>query len=191
MNEAVPDEVVEAAKQAVANSSLAHDYTGSPTDFHTDLRTAITAALTVLIDPIESGQEAALAQWEERWRMLHAYLNDAMENDVDGIEVVLVKRVMEAIAERLPTGKPVDLPHSEVMRRTAELLGFEPDNHHNAFRCPYCNPASRILIQLEPERVKRLLEVLRSAGAHPSGLGSYEAANDANALADDIELMTQ
>ena len=47
----------------------------------------------------------------------------------------------------------------------------------------------RVTIQLEPERVKRLLEVLRSAGAHPSGLGSYEAANDANMLADDIELM--
>ena len=47
----------------------------------------------------------------------------------------------------------------------------------------------RITIQLEPERVSRLIQVLRSAGAHPSGLGSYEAANDANALADDIANM--
>lgn len=47
----------------------------------------------------------------------------------------------------------------------------------------------RITIQLEPERVSRLVEVLRSAGAHPSDLGSYPAANDANALADDIANM--
>lgn len=51
--------------------------------------------------------------------------------------------------------------------------------------------ADRVNIQLEPERTKRLIEVLRSAGAHPSGLGSYPAANDANALAEDIELMAQ
>lgn len=48
-----------------------------------------------------------------------------------------------------------------------------------------------INIQMEPERAKRLVEVLRSAGAHPSGLGSYPAANDANALADDIEQMLE
>lgn len=40
---------------------------------------------------------------------------------------------------------------------------------------------------LAPDRAKRLVEVLRSAGAHPSGLGSYAAANDANALADELE----
>jgi hypothetical protein len=44
-----------------------------------------------------------------------------------------------------------------------------------------------MIIQLEPERLRRLVEVLRSAGAHPSGLGSYEAANDAAQLADEIE----
>jgi hypothetical protein len=47
----------------------------------------------------------------------------------------------------------------------------------------------RVNIQLEPERASRLVQVLRSAGAHPSGLGSYPAANDANALADDIANM--
>lgn len=144
------------------------------------LRDEVLEAVTP--DPIESGQEAALAQWEERWRL-------AMEIALRAGRIA--PGSLQAIAERIPTGKPMDLPHREVMRRTAELLGFEPDNHHNALRCPYCAPAGRVTFQLEPERVKRLLEVLRSAGAHPSGLGSYEAANDANALADDIELMTQ
>lgn len=44
----------------------------------------------------------------------------------------------------------------------------------------------RINLQLEPERLTRLVEVLKAAGAHPSGLGSYEAANDANVLAEDL-----
>jgi hypothetical protein len=26
------------------------------------------------------------------------------------------------------------------MRAIVEALGFEPDNHHNALKCPYCNP---------------------------------------------------
>lgn len=43
------------------------------------------------------------------------------------------------------------------------------------------------VVRLAPERVTRLIEILRSAGAHPFGLGSYEAANDANALADELE----
>ena len=47
----------------------------------------------------------------------------------------------------------------------------------------------RITIQLEPERVTRLREVLGAAGAHPSGLGSYEAANDALGFAEDIANM--
>jgi hypothetical protein len=77
------------------------------------------------------------------------------------------------------------------MREVAEALGFEPDNHHNALVCPYCVMPGRITFQLEPERVSRLVEVLRSAAAHPSGLGSYEAASDAGALADDIANMAQ
>lgn len=28
----------------------------------------------------------------------------------------------------------------EDMRAVVEALGFEPDNHHNALKCPYCNP---------------------------------------------------
>lgn len=26
-------------------------------------------------------------------------------------------------------------------RRICEALGFDPTNHHNALKCPYCNPA--------------------------------------------------
>lgn len=49
----------------------------------------------------------------------------------------------------------------------------------------------RINLQLEPARVTRLLEVLQSAGAHPSGLGSYEAAADALAFAEDLGAMAE
>lgn len=44
----------------------------------------------------------------------------------------------------------------------------------------------RVNLQLEPERVQRLFEVLQSAGSHPSGLGSYDLATDALALREDL-----
>jgi hypothetical protein len=49
----------------------------------------------------------------------------------------------------------------------------------------------RVTIQLEPERVTRLVEVLTSAGSHPSGLGSYAAAADALAFVEDISNMAE
>jgi hypothetical protein len=53
---------------------------------------------------------------------------------------------------------------------------------------PVMHPEVQVwVVRMFPERWKRLIEVLRSAGAHPSGLGSYEAANDANNFADIIE----
>ena len=33
----------------------------------------------------------------------------------------------------------------EDVRRAADLLEREPDNHHNALRCPYCNPKGLVL----------------------------------------------
>lgn len=30
-------------------------------------------------------------------------------------------------------------------RRICEALGFDPANHHNALRCPYCNPEGLVL----------------------------------------------
>lgn len=30
-------------------------------------------------------------------------------------------------------------------RRICEALGFDPTNHHNALKCPYCNPDGLIL----------------------------------------------
>jgi hypothetical protein len=51
----------------------------------------------------------------------------------------------------------------------------------------------RVNLQLEPERAQRLFEILRAAGAHPSGLGSYDIANYAIALHDELtrQVMTQ
>ena len=40
------------------------------------------------------------------------------------------------------------------MRAVAEALGFEPDNHHNAARCPYCSP---------PQPLTRLVERIRGS----------------------------
>lgn len=124
-------------------------------------RTAVDALISagLLPDPIETGREAALAQWEERWaqmrRTAQAIVDSLGINHSVTVGSVLTE--MGKIEERIPTGLPVG--------------------------------DGRVRIELEPERAKRLIEVLRAAGAHPSGLGSYEAANDANAFADDIEGM--
>ena len=32
--------------------------------------------------------------------------------------------------------------NSEDMRAVCEALGFDPTNHHNAAKCPYCRPAA-------------------------------------------------
>ncbi|WP_407529245.1 hypothetical protein [Methylobacterium oryzisoli] len=31
--------------------------------------------------------------------------------------------------------------------RVCEALGFDPTNHHNALKCPYCNPQGLVLAQ--------------------------------------------
>lgn len=61
-------------------------------------------------------------------------------------------------------------------------LGFEPDNHHNALLCPY-RRGGRVNIQLEPDRVDRLIELLGRIGAPGTA-----TRIDAMALARDIEL---
>jgi hypothetical protein len=33
------------------------------------------------------------------------------------------------------------LPRPVDMRKVVEALGFDPENHHNAAKCPYCTPA--------------------------------------------------
>lgn len=137
---------------------------------------------------------------EERVHQRNRFVDALKALGVTDDEVTsALKASIRRVAERVVTGRSRSIPirsgaerglsRQEVMLRTVELLGFEPDNHHNAMRCPYCTPADRVTIQLEPDRAKRLLEVLRSAGAHPSGLGSYDLAADALELAVDIENM--
>lgn len=56
---------------------------------------------------------------------------------------------------------------------------------------PLLEPPGRITIQLEPERITGLVGILKSAGAHPANLGSYAAANEAFALAEDVGNMAE
>lgn len=49
------------------------------------------------------------------------------------------------------------------MRKVCDALGFEPDNHHNALKCPYCNPDGLVLSppSLGMEGVREALERAR------------------------------
>jgi len=51
------------------------------------------------------------------------------------LSAALVRTAIEAAL-----GVPENLvpPNKPDMRKVAEALGFEPDNHHNAAVCPYC-----------------------------------------------------
>lgn len=54
---------------------------------------------------------------------------------------------------------PAETPRTQVdMRKVVEALGFEPDNHHNAAMCPYCNPKGLALTPPLPPLTDELLE---------------------------------
>jgi len=55
-------------------------------------------------------------------------------------------KAAQAVLELLDSLSPAATPVSEAkgeadMRRVCEALGFDPTNHHNAAKCPYCTPA--------------------------------------------------
>ncbi len=50
-----------------------------------------------------------------------------------------LQRWLASICDMLQMGFIPVMPQGYTgMRAVAEALGFEPDNHHNASRCPYC-----------------------------------------------------
>lgn len=63
------------------------------------------------------------------------------------------------------------------MRKVVEALGFEPDNHHNALKCPYCTPE---IAAPEPrsgdvvELVERALKQARRPTHYPDYLDDPE-----------------
>ena len=67
------------------------------------------------------------------------------------------------------------------MRAICEALGFDPTNHHNAAKCPYCRPAAPIeveaavLIDEETGRqaAKRLVVAIEAGAQKPAPLHAY------------------
>lgn len=53
----------------------------------------------------------------------------------------LAEEIDAALASLSPAATPVSEAGGETdMRRVCEALGFDPTNHHNAAKCPYCTP---------------------------------------------------
>jgi len=76
------------------------------------------------------------------------------------------------------------------MRAICEALGFDPTNHHNAAKCPYCRPAPMPVAAMDVAKLVQdardsLSEALRAAesSGHPLG-GS--ARNDAAKARDEV-----
>lgn len=61
----VPDEALDAAAEAIRNTMLGRDYGGSPSDFRTDLRAAVAAAMPfVMFGPLgDNHHNAALCPY--------------------------------------------------------------------------------------------------------------------------------
>ena len=52
------------------------------------------------------------------------------------------------------------------MRAICETLGFDPTNHHNAVKCPYCRPAAATDPVPENDELEALLDEWAQAAGH-------------------------
>lgn len=72
--------------------------------------------------------------------------DDSSRRDRRALMAQALKVLEKADSALAPSGKP---PASRVegadMRAICEALGFDPTNHHNAAKCPYCRPAAPTL----------------------------------------------
>ncbi|KQT52171.1 MULTISPECIES: hypothetical protein [unclassified Aureimonas] len=73
-------------------------------------------------------------------RALVVRVYDDMANRDERLSVYeLMERAIMADRASRPAAPATD---AEDMRAVCEALGFDPTNHHNAARCPYCTPAA-------------------------------------------------
>lgn len=90
-------------------------------------------------DEVEAAASAgqALGLYAEREADIKEYLDDV----APGTQGNILERIKQALPK---TGDPVD------MLAVCAALGFDPTNHHNAAKCPYCRPAASLPIQAVP-----------------------------------------
>jgi len=53
-------------------------------------------------------------------------------------------------ARELASLQPVTQATEPDMRAICAALGFDPTNHHNAAKCPYCRPATQEAVERQP-----------------------------------------
>ena len=80
------------------------------------------------------------------------------------------------------------------MRAICETLGFDPTNHHNAARCPYCRSEGGMLLtgdererfatwlEREANTASGLVEQMEKLGPHAAPMVAREKAEAAAAL---------
>lgn len=66
-----------------------------------------------------------------------------------------------------PSATPAPAQPEPDMRAICEALGFDPTNHHNAAKCPYCRPAAQPEAQ-EDEAMQALRGMHRFFQKYPS-----------------------
>lgn len=70
------------------------------------------------------------------------------------------------------------------MRKVVEALGFEPDNHHNALLCPYCQ-GNRSKIEREVKE-----QVIKEIEVYSDSLNGEDALNHRHGLREAIKVIS-
>lgn len=116
--------------------------------------------------PAPAGQDAQTPKLDEieQYRMQMAGIStaafgywvegDSIHPDYDTIALRDVAKLYAKYAVLAAPEAPAAQTGGEVdMRAVCEALGFDPTNHHNAAKCPYCRPSTPAAGQQEGDKV--------------------------------------
>jgi len=110
---------------------------------------AVAAALDAPVQPNEcSAFEAWFCKdgdYDPEW-LTKSGANHALYMDAD------TENMWQAWQARAALTQPTTVQQAEPdMRAVCEALGFDPTNHHNAAKCPYCRPAETAHAAMQPD----------------------------------------
>jgi len=92
-------------------------------------------------------QEASKPPEQTPTQATEEYSDVMLQTFARSYDVNYSGRLIEMMRALLSVGGEIEFPSKEAskpepdMRAICEALGFDPTNHHNAAKCPYCRPA--------------------------------------------------
>jgi hypothetical protein len=123
-------------------------------------------------------QSSADSDVVPRSEMLEALANQrrrmGAEYDTLYAKLKRVREVARAEIERLSAAPQTAPPlRAERERRMVAEISFDPTNHHNALKCPYCNPKG--LAFAEPQSLPTREEIAKAIGVALYGEDTFRS----------------